>query len=513
MSSPSLEQKYQQSLADMAALRAENASLQRQLDWFKRQLFGRKSERLLAIDPAVQQSLLSSMEDLPVPPPPESDEDTSPTKTPRRKARQNAVNDTGLRFDASVPVKVIEVAPGLPDGVSLDDVEVITTRSTFRLAQRRASYQVLEYRCPVIKVSADAVPQATSAPATLFDGSLADVSFIAGLLVDKFCYHLPLYRQHQRLQQAGIQLCRTTLTQQVARAAALLSPIHLAQLEHVLKSQVLAMDETPIKAGRKGKGKMKEAWFWPLYGDHDEIRFTFSPSRAKAHIDQVLGEHFEGVLLTDGNASYARYAEKRPGVTHAECWAHARRHFEKALGSDDAVEEALLRIAGIYEIETWIRERGREGPDKLKARTEYSEPRVKAFWQWCDQQLHRDDLEPSHPLRQAVEYALRRQRSLAVFLSDPDVPIDTNHLERGLRCIPMGRRNWLFCWSEIGAEHVGILQSLLTTCRLHGVDPYTYLVDVLKRIALHPASRAEELTPRRWKALFADAPLRSDIEG
>ena len=430
MSSLSLEQKYQQSLADMAALRAENASLQRQLDWFKRQLFGRKSERLLAIDPAVQQSLLSSMEDLPVPPPPESDEDTSPAKTPRRKARQNAVNDTGLRFDDSVPVKVIEVAPDLPDGVSLDDVEVITTRSTFRLAQRRASYQVLEYRCPVIKVSADAVPQATSAPATLFDGSLADVSFIAGMLVDKFCYHLPLYRQHQRLQQAGIQLSRTTLTQQVARAAALLSPIHLAQLEHVLKSQVLAMDETPIKAGRKGKGKMKEAWFWPLYGDHDEISFTFSLSRAKAHIDQVLGEHFEGVLLTDGNASYARYAEKRPGVTHAECWAHARRHFEKALGSDEAVEEALLRIAGIYEIETWIREKGREGPDTLKARTEYSEPRVKAFWQWCDQQLHRDDLEPRHPLRQAVEYALRRQRSLEVFLSDPDVPIDTG----GGRC-------------------------------------------------------------------------------
>ncbi len=512
MSSPSLEQKYQQSLADMAALRAENASLQRQLDWFKRQLFGRKSERLLEIDPAVQQSLLSSMEDLPAPPP-EPDEAAPPGKKPRRKARQNTVNDTGLRFDEAVPVKVIEVAPDLPDGVSLDDVEVITTRSTFRLAQRRASYQVLEYRCPVIKVSADAVPQAASAPATLFDGSLADVSFIAGMLVDKFCYHLPLYRQHQRLLQAGIQLSRTTLTQQVARAAALLSPIHLAQLEHVLKSQVLAIDETPIKAGRKAKGKMKEAWFWPLYGDHDEISFTFSPSRAKAHIDKVLGQHFEGVLLTDGNASYARYAEKRPGVTHAECWAHTRRHFEKARDSDDAAEEALLRIAGIYEIETWIREKGREGPDKLKARTEYSEPRVRAFWQWCDHQINREDMEPGHPLRKAVEYALKRQRSLEVFLSDPDVPIDTNHLERGLRCIPMGRRNWLFCWSEIGAEHVGILQSLLTTCRLHGVDPYTYLVDVLQRIALHPASRAEELTPRRWKALFADAPLRSDIEG
>ena len=309
MTTLSLEQKYQQTLADNSVLRAENASLQRQLDWFKRQLFGRKSERLLTIDPAVQQSLLGSLQDLPAAPPPEPDDDTPPAKTPPRKTRQNAVNDTGLRFDDSVPVKVIEVAPELPEGVTQDDIEVIATRSTFRLAQRRASFEVLEYRCPVVKVSKASQPQATPAPATLFDGSLADVSFIAGLLVDKFCYHLPLYRQHQRLQQAGIQLSRTTLTQQVARAAALLSPIHLAQLEHVLQSQVLAMDETPVKAGRKAKGKMQEAWFWPLYGDHDEISFTFSPSRAKAHIDTVLGNHFEGVLLTDGNASYARYAE------------------------------------------------------------------------------------------------------------------------------------------------------------------------------------------------------------
>ena len=101
--------------------------------------------------------------------------------------------------------------------------------------------------------------------------------------------------------------------------------------------------------------------------------------------------------------------------------------------------------------------------------------------------------------------------NLRVFLGDPDVPIDTNHLERGLRPIPMGKKNWLFCWTEIGAEQVGIIQSLLVTCKLHGVDPYTYLVDVLQRISIHPASRVEELTPREWKNRFADSPLQSDL--
>ncbi|EXI67214.1 MAG: Transposase [Candidatus Accumulibacter adjunctus] len=98
-----------------------------------------------------------------------------------------------------------------------------------------------------------------------------------------------------------------------------------------------------------------------------------------------------------------------------------------------------------------------------------------------------------------------------MFLSDPDVPIDTNHLERALRVIPMGRRNWMFCWTELGARHVGILQSLIVTCRLHGINPYDYLVDVLQRIGQHPEERVHELTPRCWTALFAANPLRSPL--
>ncbi|MGH9206322.1 MAG: transposase domain-containing protein, partial [Acidimicrobiales bacterium] len=100
---------------------------------------------------------------------------------------------------------------------------------------------------------------------------------------------------------------------------------------------------------------------------------------------------------------------------------------------------------------------------------------------------------------------------LEVFLTDPDVPIDTNHLERALRAVPMGRRNWLFCWTELGARHVGIVQSLIVTCRLHAIDPYDYLVDVLQRVAEHPASRVAELTPRLWTLHFAANPLRSAL--
>jgi transposase len=338
-----------------------------------------------------------------------------------------------------------------------------------------------------------------------------DVSFLAGMLIDKFCYHLPLYRQHQRLRQAGIQLSRSSLTTWASRAIDLLKPIVDAQHRHLLQSRVLAMDETPIKAGLKKKGKMRQAYFWPMYGEDDEMVFCYAPSREHHHVERILGE-YTGTLLSDGYEAYSAYAATREQVTHAECWSHCRRGFERAQESEPtASAEALALIGVLYHHEEVIRERQLSGKEKLAYRTEHSEPVVRAFWGWCDDQCHRPDLLPSSPLSKALKYAMARQASLQVFLSDPELPIDTNHLERGLRPIPLGKKNWLFAWTEIGAERIGLIQSLLVTCRLQGVDPYAYLVDVLQRISEHPASEALDLTPRVWKTKFSHNPMKSDL--
>ena len=224
-----------------------------------------------------------------------------------------------------------------------------------------------------------------------------------------------------------------------------------------------------------------------------------------------LGD-FNGTLLSDGYEAYAAYARKKDGVTHAQCWSHCRRKFENAQNSDpSASDEALALIGALYRHEQIIRDRQLEGERKLAYRTQHSEPVVTAFWAWCDDQCHRPDLLPSSPLSKALKYAMARKTSLQVFLADPEVPIDTNHLERGLRVIPTGKRNWLFCWTEIGADRVAIIQSLLVTSRLQGVDPYTYLVDVLQRISEHPASQVNDLTPRVWKEKFSQNPMKSDL--
>ena len=177
----------------------------------------------------------------------------------------------------------------------------------------------------------------------------------------------------------------------------------------------------------------------------------------------------------------------------------------------EAVAHALERIGQLYAVEAEIREAGLTGAAKKQARLDHAQPVVAAFFAWVDARLADHGLLPSNPLTTALGYARDRRLGLEVYLTDPDVPIDTNHLERALRAIPMGRKSWLFCWSEVGAKDVGILQSLITTCRLHAINAYDYLVDVLQRIDRHPASDVASLTPRLWQQQLADQPLRSDL--
>ena len=153
------------------------------------------------------------------------------------------------------------------------------------------------------------------------------------------------------------------------------------------------------------------------------------------------------------------------------------------------------------------------GPAKRAYRLAHAKPVAERFFAWIDKQFAALGFLPSSPFIAALAYIRERRVGLEVYLDDPAVSIDTNHLERALRVIPMGRKNWLFCWTELGARQVGIVQSLLVTCRLHDVDPYDYFVDVLQRVGQHPASRVGELTPRRWKQLFAANPLRSNLYG
>lgn len=493
---------------------AQNEELKVQLAWFKQQLFGAKSERrmLEALEPADQLYLGEQMKlDVPEEPPAADESATALNdrcrgrgKRPSKaKPKLGAESDgSRLNFDDSVPVEEVAVRDPELEALPADAVEIIGQDVTMRLAQR-SPYVIIKNVRTVWKKKDDETIHKAELP-TVVERSIADVSFLAGLAVDKFCHHLPLYRQHQRLQQFGIHLHRSTLFRLLDRVAEMCELIYNAQLSSILKSKVITMDESPTPAGR-ANGKMKKGYYWALFGDNNEVVFIYSPTRSRAVIDKFL-ENFRGILQSDGYRAYESFC-KVTGVCWAGCWAHTRRKFIEAERLEPKkVKKILGELQLLYEIE----ERGRGKPKLLKGlRERESRVIVDRLFGYLKEEHDSSALLPSNKFIKALAYAIKHEGPLRVFLENPDVPIDTNHIERAIRYPVMGRKNWMFHWTENGARNGGMLYSLLQTCYLQGIDPRTYLIDVLQRMDFHPGRQIAQLTPLNWAETVNGSPLGS----
>jgi hypothetical protein len=306
-----------------------------------------------------------------------------------------------------VPVETITVPNPQMEGLDDGEYERIGEKVTHGLAQRPGSYEILRYVRPLIKRTDTQSLLCPPAPPAVFEAGRANVSFLVGLLIDKFLYHIPLFRQHQRLAASGMTVSRQWLTGQVLAVALRLAPIVTGQLAAIRACRVKAMDETPIKAGRKGKGKLKTGYFWPIWGDTGgggDLVFLFFASRAAIHVREGLGNSAgeDEVLLSDGYAAYVHYAE-HTSITHALCWAHARRRFERAHEIEPkASAEALARIGELYAIERRIREQGLSGEAKRAQRQQDAAPLVTSFFDWAERQSRQAALLPSNPLTKAL---------------------------------------------------------------------------------------------------------------
>lgn len=492
---------------ELQSTKDELKKVKAQLKWLRHQVFGARSERrVLQMLPGADQLWLGEQFlDVPEEPPPKSTTVRQYERSNRRKPTNLVDEDSQLRFDDNVPVETIELEDPRFQGLPEADIVVVDERVTYRLAQR-SPYVILKLIQKVAKLKGEESISCPSLPAAVFPGSSADVSFLASMIFDKYCCHLPLYRQHQRLESSGVYIERSTMTRLVHRSGELLEPIYNALVSSVLNSSVLGVDETPTPAGRKNK-KMKKGYYWVFYGDRDEVFFLFSPSRSQSVIDKAL-EGFEGKLLTDGYVVYDTFANKNENVVLCNCWNHTRREFLKAEGLEpELVGKVIGELQKLYRVEKWAKHLSPE--DRLTLRQKYSEPIVTALFEDFESELEETSLLPSNAYLDAIEYAVKRKKELTVFLGDPAVQIDTNHVERQLRGQAVGRKNWMFHFTEVGARHGAIFFSLIQSCRLAGVDPTTYLIDILQRVDTHPAIDVHQLTPRNWKKFYSAEPMKS----
>lgn len=297
------------------------------------------------------------------------------------------------------------------------------------------------------------------------------------------------------MQRAGCAIARSTLCSFFHRGAELLMPIYEGVLDAARHDPYLHADETrlPVQA----KGECLQGWIWGLMSKR-AIAYTFDPTR-KGAVAKTLLQGTKGFLVIDGYAGYngVIVGEDEEGRTRVGCWSHARRKFFEALPHAPDAKHALDLIVELYRIESRAAELDILGTEAhLALRDHESRAVLTQLEAWLDEQRGRHP--PKSAMGKAIGYAINQRAALRVFLTDAKLPLDNNYAERGLRIFALGRKNFLFAGHTEGAQNLAVLQSIVSTCRLHGINPYEYIKDLLIRMQTHPAARRDELMPWNW---------------
>ncbi len=337
-------------------------------------------------------------------------------------------------------------------------------------------------------------------PVRPLEKSLAGEGLLAQIVIDKFVDHLPLYRQMQRFERNNVKLPYSTLTEWVSSTCRLIEPVFQAVKKLILSSNYLHADETPIKVMDKDKkGETHRGYYW-VYQDSTNklVFFDYQEGRGREGPSEIL-QNFTGYLQVDGYSAYEIF--NKPGtITLMHCMAHARRMFNEALSNDEArASYALEQIQVLYAVEKLCKDQGMDYQQRFEARQQKSLPVLQALLLWMKEQYMQ--VTPKSPIGKALAYSIERWTRLMVYVQDGKLNIDNNPVENSIRPVALGRKNYLFAGSHEAAKRSGMFYTLMSCCKMHQIEPYTWLKDVLSRIALHPINRIEELLPHNWTKL------------
>jgi len=337
------------------------------------------------------------------------------------------------------------------------------------------------------------------------DKGIAGAGLLAHVLVQKYCDHLPLYRQNQIFAREDIIIPNSTLADWVSYSAELLEPLAQKIKDFIFATNQIHGDDTVVKVLDPGEGKTKTGRVWVYVrdgrpqGDKGPIAacYFYSANRKAIHPGEHL-KNYSGVLHADAYAGYNNLyiggKNEEATITEAMCWAHTRRKFyEVTVATNNAViaSETLEQIGKMYAVEAEIR--GSPPEERYKIRQEKEKSLVIelfAFWQKAYSQLSRKSRTAK-----AIQYALNNKDALMRFLEDGKIEIDNNAAERALRSVAVGRKNWMFAGSDQGGKNAAIIYTLIETTKLNGINPWKYLRKVLEVIQDHNSTKLEDLLP------------------
>jgi len=471
-----------------------------QLYYLKRQLFGKKSEKL---DPA-QRLLFENLYDQV-----KSKIDQqkpSKTKTVRKKKRADHKGRNPLPKD--LPREIIEIEPPKEEKVCPvcnNEKQRIGSEETEKLEYVPASFYVKKYvRYKYACKECESHISIGQLPAMAIDKGIAGEGLLAHIITSKYCDHNPLNRLEGILKRHGVDINVSTMCDWVGKSADLLAPLVKRMREKILQSPKINTDDTPIPVkSKKRRGSTYNGYLWVYVDDKHNIVFDFTPTRSREGPLKFLGTAYSGYVQADAYSGYDEFFRKSD-ATEVGCHAHARRKFDYALDTDPVRAARLLVLWGrLYDIERKAKDENYSSAHLLEARQKEAKPKLAEIKTVLDE--YKNQVLPKSPIGKAITYSLNQWEALNRYVDDPMLEIDNNLSERILRMVVIGRKNYMFAGSEAGAWRAAIIYSLVASCKLNEIDPFRYFRDVLARVSTHPAAKIDELLPGEWKKLNAEA--------
>lgn len=480
-------------------LHEEVTVLKEQLEWFRRQIFGQKSERIVANlnESQLQFEGFDKLET-------QQEETKTIGAHKRKKAKHNGQDAIQIPDDLPVETTVLDITE--EDKVCKETgkpLVKIGEEISHKLAHKPGSFYIKEIIRPKYafpKGSEEGI-RCADLPDSLLFRCRADESLLAEILVRKFADHTPLYRTGEIFSREGVKIPRQLLSQWVVKAGIALEPLYIAMNKAILENECLYIDESPVSLLKPGKGKTQKAYMWVIVGgasaDPPYRIYSFQEDRRHCHAVDLLAD-YRGVFHSDKYGAYEALSKKKD-LTWCPCWVHIRRKFVEAETGDPDFRKWILRqirYLFMFERIAWAR----LPEERLRIRQEKEIPIIDKLIEKIKDKLVNGKILPKSKLKGALGYFCGLIPHLKNYAYHANARMDNNVAERAIRPLTIGRKNWLFFGSEKGGRAAATILSLIQTCRNLGINPRVYLEDVMRRIMKHNSQRICELLPDQWEA-------------
>lgn len=493
-----------------------------QVAWLNRQLFGRKSEKLRVYDPNMPDLFADEFSGLRQQA--EEKRDEAVEKIEKESVEDVKRNRQNRKMIEDLPV--LETDTIEPKGVDLSLYRRIGEEITKVVKHKPGMLYVKVIIRPkyALKDSTLLPPAGQKgveiAPMPLMpvDKCIADTSLLAEILLQKYEYHVPFYRQIQQYRHLGMKgLTESTLDGWFKKTVELLKPLYEELKWEVFSCDYVQADETTVPVINREKHRADKEYLWMVRSVMEKlVIFHYDGgARAGAVIESLANHyHFKGYLQCDGFAGYETAFKTNPDVRLLNCLVHIRRHFEQALDENrEMAQHALTQIQHIYKIERQCDEAGLSYDERRQTRQELSRPIMEAMKVWMETEGIK--YSPGSLTGKAITYAYTKWDNIMRCLDDGRLYWDNNLAENVQRPITLSRKNFLFCGNHEAAVNMSVICSLLATCKAHGVNPRVYLNDVIAQMPYHKKATQEELLnllPHKWKLKHPECVLTRQKE-